>query len=43
MSEYVTFHRNFVTLEDFAELTIIETYSNDNHIHKELYQTSHSF
>ena len=34
MSENVTFHRNFVTLEDFAELTIIETYSNDNHIHK---------
>lgn len=27
-AENLTFHRNFVTLEDFAELTIVETYSN---------------
>ena len=28
-SEEVSFHRNLVTLEDFAELTIVETFSGD--------------
>ena len=28
-SDEVSFHRNFVSLEDFAELTLVETFSGD--------------
>ena len=30
ISEQISFHKNFVTLEDYSELTIIEKFSDEN-------------